>query len=307
MADKTNAQGYDPIKYGAKGEKTGYAKVGQARNQPGFVPRGQRDGVPNTPDGAAPTSAASYLTPEQQAKVDKLLGDSYDPTKPLNVQLFKAQWATMTPAQRQAFAKTKSGEFLEGGPKSKTLAGFHSEWLDALHEQTGGGFAQSQEQAQANIAYWKAFAATPEGQAHIAATGMTQDEWLKSTVGDMKEGLNNYQNQQQQFSTIQNLAQRLGMEVPGFVAPGWNSTLEGIKAGRGPLPSADYLAMYPGSAAGLVGVENTFSPQNQGRQASGNGEAAQGSGLFQPFTNFTGVQQPDTFSERDLYQETQYR
>lgn len=329
---KTNAQGYDPIKYGAKGEKTGIAKVGQARNQPGFVPRGQRDGVPNVAGGGMGDGAnggaatSSYLTEEQQRRIQELLGDSYNANKPLNIQLFKAKWESMTDAQKRVFAKKEAGKFIEGGPSVKTLSQFKNSYLDELqaqnvdlqrqydtqladYSQEGGGFAQSGEQSQANIAYWKAFAASPEGQAHIAATGMTQEDWLSSTVGDMKAGAQNYRTQQSQFGQIQTLASRLGIDVPGFTAPGWASTLEGIKAGRGPLPSADYLAMYPGSAADLVGVENTYQAGNQGRQGSqGQGQGGTGGeGVFQPFTNFTGVQQPDTFSERDLYQNTQYR
>ena len=54
----TNAQGYDKIKYGQKGKKTGIAKVGQARNQPGFVPRGQREGgTPGYPGGNGPAGS----------------------------------------------------------------------------------------------------------------------------------------------------------------------------------------------------------------------------------------------------------
>jgi hypothetical protein len=272
---------------------------------------------------AAPQVVPSYLKAEKQAKVDAILGNSYDPTKPLNIQLFKAQWAKMTDAQKRAFAKKMAGQFIEGGPSVKTLSQFHNTYLQELnaqnadlqhqydtslanYQQTGGGFAQSKEQAQANIAYWKAFAASPEGQAHIAATGMTPQDWIKGQVDSMKAGLQNYEKQQQQFSHIQSLAQSLGIDVPGFTAPGWSSTLEGIQAGHNPLPSADYLAMYPGSAKDLVGVQSTYSPSAPHRPSDTQGTQATQDG-FQPFTNFTGVQQPDTFSERDLYQSTQYR
>lgn len=66
---QTNAQGYDPITWGQNGQHTGYAQVGQARNQPGFVPRGQRPGgTPGYPGGNGPAGApgAPAPTPEGQ-------------------------------------------------------------------------------------------------------------------------------------------------------------------------------------------------------------------------------------------------
>jgi hypothetical protein len=321
MPHGPNAQGYSPIRYGQKNQKVGYAKVGQARNQ---NPKPDDPNGPQSP-GAGGTGT-TYLSPEQQAKVAKLLGDTYDPTKPLNVQLFKARWANATPEERRTIAKNVSGQFLEGGPTSTSLAGFHGEYLDVLREenqmlqrtfdenlsnysQAGGGYATTQDEMNTNMAYWTNFASTPEGQAHIAQTGMTPEAWIANQTEQLQAGVDNYAAQQKQFSQIQNLAARLGTDVPGFKPPGWESSLASIQAGTAPIPNALMHSMYPGIASDIAGVSpDLYQRQSRKVQESGAAAVAGGTGgLYQPFTQFTGVQQPNSFSERDLYQETQSR
>ena len=289
-----NESGYSPIKYGEKGLKTGIAKAGQARNQPGFVPLGQRDGVPNVPevptdalgDPLPQTDPLSYLSPEQQARVTKLLGDQYDPAKPLNIQMFKARWSEATPEERRQIAKELSGQFLEGGPQSKSLTGFHGEYLDILREEnvarqqniarleydythTLGGYASTQIEADADIAHWTEFANTPEGAAHIAQTGMSTDEWLKSVTEGVQAGADNYAVQQQHYAQIAKQYVLAGKTPPGMKPPGWDSTLEAIRQGQGPLPGAAMLAKYPGIAADLAGISPDLYAGPQGSRRDG--------------------------------------
>jgi hypothetical protein len=68
--------------------------------------------------------------------------------------------------------------------------------------------------------------------------------------------------------------------------------------------------MYPGVGADLAGIAPISTSQlmqnRRAAEAAGSQDAAgTGNGIYQPFTQFTGIQQPNSFSERDLYQETQ--
>lgn len=296
-----------PVTYGQQGLKTGVAKADQARNQEGFVPRGQRDGVPNVPSGGTnpddgnpsndvpegtdTVATTNYLTPEQQAKVDKWLGDSYDPNKALNVQLFKARWAAADIEQRRAMAQNIKDKYLEGGPTGNKPAQFHESYIDLMRYEnsiaaaelrdrmnnfhsTLGGWAVTQESADAFMAHWTEFANTEAGQAHIAGTGMTTEEWLARQQESMQSGADNYANQLKRWTGIQGQAQRLGLEIPGFKPPGWESTLESIKAGTAHLPSAEFMAMYPGIVADLAGIPdigNTELLQNRRNAGFGGG------------------------------------
>jgi hypothetical protein len=220
-------------------------------------------------------------------------------------------------------AKELSGDFVEG-VKFKSLSGFHTQYLDALAEenkmlqltlqdhvdnysQNGGGYATTQAEMDSNLAYWTQFASTPEGQAHIAATGQTPEDWLAGQAASLQAGVDNYTQQQKQYGQIASLSQRLGQAVPGFKPPGWESTSAAIQAGHAPLPGALTMSMYPGVATDIAGIDPAlYKMQSNKERMNGPADSAAG-GLYQPFTNFTGVQQPDTFSERDLYQETQAR
>jgi hypothetical protein len=267
-----NAQGYSPIRYGAKGKRFGYAKVGQARNQPGGPTND-----PNGPQSPVPPAGAdlSYLSDKQQAAVQKWLGNEYDPTKALNVQLFQARWQAADQEGRRALAKRISGEYLEGGPTAKTLSGFHSEYLQSLayentlkgmdlerrmndYSQQFGGYATSREEADKAIAYWTEFANSAAGQAHIAGTDYGTDiqGWIDTQRGHMEEGVANYLKQSEYWSKVQQTAAALGQDVPGFKPPGWASTLESIhnRTGAVPQPGGLTYQLYPGVAEDLAGI-----------------------------------------------------
>lgn len=327
------------VTYGQKGLKEGVPKEDQARNQgprqgppPGKNPGGQPGGtppiVPGFPTGGWNTTMGqgqgprppaseqdipttdqnhvpmptSYLSPKQQEKVDKWLGDKYDPSKPLNIQLFRARWQAADADQRQQMAQRLANQWIEGGPSTKSVGAFHNEYIGLLREenmlkaqelknriagfsQTGGGWATTQEDADASLAHWTAFANTPEGEAHIAQTGMTKEEWLKSTTESITSGVRNFEQQQKQWSNVQRMAQSLGQKVPGFKPPGWQSTLQAIQEGRAPMPSAQMMGMYPGIVADLAGLEGLYQgPQGHGRGAPdgrGGGTGTEGGGGLQ--------------------------
>ncbi len=314
--------------YGQRGQQRGVPKNQQARNnpKPGNNPKPDD---PNGPQSPVPGgTGTTYLSPEQQARVDKLLGDSYDPTKAVNIQLFKARWEQASQEERKQMMKNLGGQWTEGGPNMKTTGAFHMEYVDALkyenqlkskelqqriadYSQNFGGYATSQEAADASLAYWQNFASTPEGMAHIAQTGMTPEAWMSSQEASLNAGVENYNKQSKYWSGVQQTAAALGQDVPGFKPPGWASTLESIQAGTAPVPSAGGLTstLYPGVASDLAGIDpNMYHVQGRNRLDTGTGgTAATSGGLYQPFTAFTGVQQPNSFSERDLYQETQAR
>lgn len=218
--------------------------------------------------------STSYLTEAQREKVERLLGDKYDPTKALNVQLFKARWASADQEQRRAMAKRLAAQWIEGGPSAKTLGGFHREYIAALqaenqqkakelqqkiadYSQNFGGWATTPEAGAASVSYWTDFANTPEGQAHIAGTGMTTEEWIQNQTQSVSKGILNFQKQQEYWSGVQRTAAALGQEVPGFKPPGWESTLEAIRAGAMRVPTAGgpLMSMYPGIAADLAGID----------------------------------------------------
>jgi hypothetical protein len=331
-----NAQGYSPIRYGAKGKRFGYAKVGQARNQPGGPTND-----PNGPQSPVPPAGAdlSYLSDKQQAAVEKWLGDTYDPSKPLNIQLFKARWQAADQEGRRALAKRISGEYLEGGPTAKTLSGFHSEYLQSLayentlkatelnqrisdYSQQFGGYATSQEEADKNIAYWTEFANSAEGQAHIAGTdyGTDVQGWIAAQAANLNEGVANYNKQSDYWSRVQQTAAALGQDVPGFKPPGWESTLDAIKAGLGgvPQPGGQTYNLYPGVAADLAGIAPISSgqialnrrnaglmPANRDATNTGQAQPTSGASLYPVTTPALGNSHPSItgFDYNDMISE----
>jgi hypothetical protein len=184
----------------------------------------------------------------------------------------------------------------------------------ANYQASGGGGVMTQAMADADVAYWNEFAASPEGAAHIAGTGLSTEDFIARQTESSASQVENYRNQKQQFGHIQNIAARAGMEVPGFTPPGWEGTVEAIQKGGGNvnLPSAAYQAMFPGIASSLASLPqynpNASVADNPLDQRTGEQSGNSGGGSFyQPFTGMTGVQQPNSFSERDLYQESQNR
>jgi hypothetical protein len=284
----------EKVKYGMLGRKRGVPKEQQTRNQ------NPKPNDPNGPQSPVPVPGVdlSYLSDKQQAAVQKWLGENYDPSKPLNIQVFKARWQAADQEGRRALAKRISGEYIEGGPTAKTLQGFHTEYIDALRQentlkskellqriadysQNFGGYATSQEAADASIAYWTNFANTPEGQSFIQGTGMTTEAWLQNQADQSNSGVANYNQQSDYWSNVQQTAAALGQDVPGFKPPGWASTLESIQAGTAPVPTAGGLAynLYPGIASDLAGITPISTTQLlQNRRSAGLGRQDLGTG-----------------------------
>jgi hypothetical protein len=284
------------VKYGRLGLKRGVPKEQQSRNS------NPKPTDPNGPQSPVPGTGVDlgYLSDKQQAAVQKWLGENYDPSKPLNIQLFKARWQAADQEGRRALAKRISGEYIEGGPTAKTLQGFHTEYIDALRQentlkskellqriddysQNFGGYATNQEAADADIAFWTNFANTPEGQAHIAASDYAGDVqgWLANQVASSNAGVANYTAQSQYWSNVQQTAAALGQDVPGFKPPGWSSTLESIRAGTAPVPSAGglQLSLYPGIASDIAGIAPLSTTQLlQNRRNAGLGRQDLGTG-----------------------------
>jgi hypothetical protein len=324
-----NEAGYDKIKYGQEGKKTGYAKVGQARNQPGFIPRGQRPGgTPGYPggndgggmqdgeDGGAapgggntgigqgwggntvagsasasdPANAANFLqtlNPKMQARVAALLGDSYDPGKPLQQQMFNARWSGMNAQQRHAWAQNQrdNGNWVLDGAKMGTVHGVYDAFQEmqsrtlGMQQQTyndlyatmsGGGTGRTDGQIVSGPAWSPA--EIDSMRASLAATmaanpSFATPEQVASFEHSWAQGADQYKIAASMGARLQHLAAQLGITPDKILPPDIDARLAQASLGYNQngqpldnIPSAADVARYPGLAIAYANMPH-LSPQ----------------------------------------------
>lgn len=315
------------VTYGTQGAKTGVAKADQARNQAGFVPLGQRDGEPNVPgtpnpkpddpngpqtpmpglpggpaDPLNPGNFLQTLKPAQQKKVQALLGDSYDPSKPLNTQLFAARWESMNPQERKAWADHQSGpnsNWLLEGAKMNTVKQVKDAYQQMLDETnsvkqqdyndlyatmsgggTGGtsgipisGPAWSQGEVDAMRASLQATMAANPDFATADQMASFENSWA--------QGQKQYQLAAKMGARLQHLAAQLGVTPDKILPPDITERLAkaslGYDSNGHPLsniPSAADLARYPGLATAYAGLPHLTIEEARNAWKDAGGRAA---------------------------------
>ena len=336
-----NEAGYDKIKYGQEGKKTGYAKVGQARNQEGFVPRGQRPGgTPGYPGGndgggmqdgedggsdnggigigqgwggntvggsanaSDPANAANFLqtlNPRMQARVAELLGDKYDPSKPLQQQMFNARWANMDAKQRHGWAQNQrdNGNWILDGAKMGTVHGVYDAFqemqertlatkkmsYDDLYATMSGGGTGPTNGPPISGSAWSP-AEIEDMRASLAATmaanpSFATPEQVASFENSWAQGAEQYKIAARMGSKLQHLAAQLGITPDKILPPNMDERMARASLGYNEngqpldnIPSAADVARYPGLAIAYASLPHLSAQEAHDAWQAAGGRAA---------------------------------
>lgn len=137
--------------------------------------------------------------------------------------------------------------------------------------QQMGGYAVPGSTAVADIAYWRNYLNTPEGQAHLASTGMTADEFMARTQQQQHGAAQNYRAEAARWAQINATRAKLGLPPLDMVPPGWDSTVRAIQkpaeyGDASVAPSAAFQQAYPGVTQSIAGAQFQPSGGAQGMQ-----------------------------------------